>query len=76
MMGRESTRDMPLSQSAGMNEDINLSDNTLKASLRRFNLRLKVWYEGNFSDYQENRRQRLGKAADVHHRVKYKRLTR
>ncbi|HPG84038.1 MAG TPA: energy-dependent translational throttle protein EttA [bacterium] len=35
-----------------------------------------VWYEGNFSDYQENRRQRLGKAADVPHRVKYKRLTR
>jgi len=35
-----------------------------------------VWFEGNFSDYQENRRQRLGKAADVPHRVKYKRLTR
>ncbi len=35
-----------------------------------------VWYEGNFSDYQENRRRRLGKAADVPHRVKYKRLTR
>ncbi|HOT98481.1 MAG TPA: energy-dependent translational throttle protein EttA [bacterium] len=35
-----------------------------------------VWFEGNFSDYQENRRQRLGKAADVPHRVKYKRMTR
>lgn len=35
-----------------------------------------VWYEGNFSDYQENRRQRLGKDADVPHRVKYKKLTR
>ncbi len=35
-----------------------------------------VWFEGNFSDYQENRRQRLGKDADVPHRVKYKRLTR
>ncbi len=35
-----------------------------------------VWFEGNFSDYQENRRQRLGKDADIPHRVKYKRLTR
>ncbi len=35
-----------------------------------------VWFEGNFSDYQENRRQRLGKEADVPHRVKYKKLTR
>jgi ATP-binding cassette ChvD family protein len=35
-----------------------------------------VWFEGNFSDYQENRRQRLGRDADVPHRVKYKRLTR
>ena len=34
-----------------------------------------VWFEGNFSDYQENRRQRLGKDADVPHRVKYKKLT-
>ncbi len=35
-----------------------------------------IWFEGNFSDYQENRRQRLGKDADVPHRVKYKKLTR
>ncbi len=35
-----------------------------------------VWFEGNFSDYQESRRQRLGKDADVPHRVKYKKLTR
>ena len=35
-----------------------------------------VWFEGNFSDYQENRRQRLGKEADIPHRVKYKKLTR
>ncbi len=35
-----------------------------------------VWFEGNFSDYQENRRERLGKDADIPHRVKYKRLTR
>ncbi len=35
-----------------------------------------VWFEGNFSDYQDNRRQRLGKDADVPHRIKYKKLTR
>ncbi len=35
-----------------------------------------VWFEGNFSDYQENRRERFGKDADVPHRVKYKKLTR
>ncbi len=35
-----------------------------------------IWFEGNFSDYQENRRQRLGKDADIPHRVKYKKLTR
>jgi sulfate-transporting ATPase len=35
-----------------------------------------VWFEGNFSDYQENRRQRLGKDADIPHRVKYKKITR
>jgi hypothetical protein len=51
--GRESTRDMPLLQSAGMNEDINPADNTRKASLRRFNLRLKVRYEGNLGNREE-----------------------
>ena len=35
-----------------------------------------VWFEGNFSDYQENRRERLGKEADVPQRIKYKKLTR
>ena len=35
-----------------------------------------IWSEGNFSDYQENRRKRLGKDADIPHRVKYKKLTR
>lgn len=53
MMGRESTRDISLSQSAGMNEDINFQDNTRKASLRRFNLRLKVWYESNLGNREE-----------------------
>jgi sulfate-transporting ATPase len=35
-----------------------------------------VWYGGNFSDYEADRRKRLGIAADVPHRIKYKRLTR
>jgi energy-dependent translational throttle protein EttA len=35
-----------------------------------------VWFEGNFSDYQENRKERLGKDADIPHRIKYKKLTR
>ncbi len=35
-----------------------------------------VWYDGNFSDYEADRRKRLGIGADVPHRIKYKRLTR
>jgi len=34
------------------------------------------WYEGNFSDYEENRRERMGEAAAVPHRIKYRKLTR
>jgi len=33
-----------------------------------------VWFEGNFSDYQENRKQRLGTDAEVPHRIKYRKL--
>jgi energy-dependent translational throttle protein EttA len=35
-----------------------------------------VWFEGNFSDYEENRKERLGKDADIPHRIKYKKLVR
>src|SRR5919109_675039 len=35
-----------------------------------------VWFEGNFSDYEEDRRKRLGKAAELPHRITYKKLTR
>ena len=35
-----------------------------------------VWHEGNYSDYLEDRRQRLGLAADTPRRPKYRRLTR
>jgi ATP-binding cassette ChvD family protein len=35
-----------------------------------------VWFEGNYQDYEEDRRRRLGDAADVPHRIKYRKLTR
>ena len=34
------------------------------------------WYEGSFSDYEEDKRRRLGIDADTPHRIKYKPLTR
>jgi sulfate-transporting ATPase len=34
------------------------------------------WSEGNFSDYEENKRKRLGDAAVEPHRIKYRHLTR
>jgi ATPase subunit of ABC transporter with duplicated ATPase domains len=35
-----------------------------------------VWFEGNYQDYEADRRRRLGDAADQPHRIKYRRLTR
>jgi ATP-binding cassette ChvD family protein len=35
-----------------------------------------VWFEGNYSDYEEDRRARLGAEAEVPHRIKYRQLTR
>ncbi|HEV7905898.1 MAG TPA: energy-dependent translational throttle protein EttA [Pyrinomonadaceae bacterium] len=34
------------------------------------------WFEGNYSDYEADRRARLGAAADQPHRIKYRQLTR
>ena len=34
------------------------------------------WFDGNYTEYEENRRERLGIAADQPHRIKYKRLVR
>lgn len=34
------------------------------------------WFEGNYSDYEADRKKRLGKAADQPHRMKYRQLTR
>jgi sulfate-transporting ATPase len=35
-----------------------------------------VWFEGNYADYDADRRRRLGDAADQPHRIRYKPLTR
>jgi energy-dependent translational throttle protein EttA len=34
------------------------------------------WFEGNYSDYEEDRKARLGADAEVPHRIKYRQLTR
>ena len=35
-----------------------------------------VWFEGNYSDYEADRKKRLGKEAERPHRIRYKKLTR
>jgi sulfate-transporting ATPase len=35
-----------------------------------------VWFEGNYQDYEADRRRRLGAEADQPHRIKYRKLTR
>ena len=35
-----------------------------------------VWFEGNYQDYEADRRRRLGEAADQPHRIRYKPLAR
>jgi energy-dependent translational throttle protein EttA len=35
-----------------------------------------VWFDGNYSDYEANRKERLGMEADQPHRIKYRHLTR
>ena len=35
-----------------------------------------VWFEGNYADYEADRRRRLGAAADQPHRIKYRKLVR
>ncbi|HEV8168169.1 MAG TPA: hypothetical protein VGP59_02450, partial [Pyrinomonadaceae bacterium] len=34
------------------------------------------WFEGNYSDYEADRKARLGPAAETPHRIKYRQLTR
>jgi ATP-binding cassette ChvD family protein len=34
-----------------------------------------VWFEGNYQDYEADRKRRLGAAADQPHRIKFKKLT-
>jgi sulfate-transporting ATPase len=35
-----------------------------------------MWFEGNYSDYEADRKKRLGKVAEQPHRIKYRHLTR
>jgi ATP-binding cassette ChvD family protein len=35
-----------------------------------------VWFQGNYQDYEADRKRRLGAAADQPHRIKYRKLTR
>jgi sulfate-transporting ATPase len=35
-----------------------------------------IWFEGNYSEYEADRRARLGAAAEQPHRIKYRHLTR
>jgi len=35
-----------------------------------------VWFEGNYSEYEADRKKRLGKEADRPHRLRYRKLTR
>jgi ATP-binding cassette ChvD family protein len=35
-----------------------------------------VWFEGNYSEYESDRKARLGAAAEQPHRIKYRQLTR
>lgn len=35
-----------------------------------------VWFEGNYSDYESDRKKRLGKDADIPRRIRYRQLTR
>ncbi len=35
-----------------------------------------TWFEGNYSEYEQDRKKRLGEAANQPHRIKYRQLTR
>jgi sulfate-transporting ATPase len=35
-----------------------------------------IWFEGNYSEYEADRKKRLGAAAEQPHRIKYRQLTR
>jgi ATP-binding cassette ChvD family protein len=34
------------------------------------------WFEGNYAEYEEDKKRRLGAAAEIPHRIKYKRFSR
>jgi len=38
--------------------------------------RIVAWFDGNYTEYVEKRKERLGIEADQPHRIKYRHLTR
>ena len=38
--------------------------------------RIVAWFDGNYSEYEEKRKERLGIDADQPHRINYRHLTR
>jgi ATPase subunit of ABC transporter with duplicated ATPase domains len=35
-----------------------------------------TWFEGNYTEYEEDRKKRLGRDAEQPHRIRYRQLTR
>jgi sulfate-transporting ATPase len=35
-----------------------------------------VWFDGNYSEYEEDKHKRLGAEADQPHRIRYRQMTR
>ena len=35
-----------------------------------------IWFDGNYSEYEEDKRKRLGAEADQPHRIRYRQMTR
>jgi hypothetical protein len=35
-----------------------------------------VWFEGNYREYEADKKRRLGAEAEIPHRIKYRRLVR
>ena len=47
-----------------------------EVGLLRFDQSETVWFDGNYSEYEADRKARLGAAASQPHRIKYRQLTR
>ena len=58
----------------GANFQTSITDNHTAAQATGQKPSVVVWFEGIFEAYEENRRERLGAAADRPHRITYKKL--